>query len=133
MAAAADTGISGRAFAIAALVIAVGLGAIIWFAIPGPGAKHRFVSPSGRIALEIGEMCRETGCQRVAVSEETATDGTKRRLGCEVPLTETRPVLSNAHPLWSPDEQTVDVVYADTDGVGGKFTLVLARDCMIEG
>jgi hypothetical protein len=133
MADAADTGISGRAFGIGVVLLAVGLGAVIWFAIPGPDAKHRFVSPSGRVALELGEMCREAGCQRVAISEETAADGSKRRLGCEVPLTETHPVLLNAYPLWAADEASVDVVYADAEGVGGKFTLDLARDCTIEG
>ena len=63
------------------------------------------------------------------ISEETALDGSKARLGCVVPLTDKRPVLLNAHPLWSADEGSVDIVYADAEGVGGKFTLVFATDC----
>ena len=128
-----SSGISGRAFAVASVAIVVGLGAVIWFAIPGPDAKHRFVSPSGRIVLEIGEMCRETGCRRVAVSEEAALDGSRSRRGCDVSLTETHPVLLNAYPLWSADERSVELVYADAQGVGGKVTLNLDADCTIEG
>jgi len=131
MALADNTSISGRAFGIAAIAVAAGIGAVIWFAIPGPDAKHRFVSPSGRVALELGEMCRETGCQRVAVSEETAPDGSKRRRGCDFVLSEAHPVLLNVHPLWSSDERSVDVVYADAEGIGGKFTINLDRDCTI--
>lgn len=134
MALADNTGISGRAFGIAALVLAAGIGALVWFAIPGPDAKHRFVSPSGKIALELGEMCREgTGCERVAVSEEIAPDGSKRRRGCKLSLTETHPVLLNAYPLWASDERSVDVVYSDAEGIGGKFTLDLDLDCTITG
>jgi len=127
------TGISGRAFGIASVLLAVGIGAVVWFAIPGPDAKHRFVSPSGRVALELGEMCREAGCQRVAISEETAPDGSKQRRGCNLALGETHPVLLNTHPLWAADERSVDVVYADAQGVGGKFTLNLDTDCTIAG
>lgn len=133
MAGADSTGISGRAFGIASVLVAFGIGAVIWFAIPGPDAKHRFVSPTGKFALELGEMCRGAGCQRVAISEETDPDGSKRRRGCTLALEETRPVLLNAHPLWTADERSVDVVYADAQGVGGKFTLNLDTDCTITG
>lgn len=133
MALADNTGISGRAFGIASVVIAVGLGVVIWFAIPGADAKHRFVSPSGKVALELGEACRETGCERVAIVEETAPDGSKRRRGCTFALPETHPVLLNVYPLWASDERSVDVVYADAQGVGGKFKLNLDRDCTVEG
>ena len=128
-----SAGISGRTFAIAAVLLAVAVGAIVWFAVPGPDARHRFVSPSGTMALELGEMCREGGCLRVAVSEKTAPDGSRTRLGCSLALAETRPVLLNAHPMWSADETSVDVVYADADGVGGKFTLHFQTDCTMTG
>jgi hypothetical protein len=65
------------------------------------------------------------------VSEETAADGKKSRFGCIVPINDARPVFLNMHPLWSADETSVDLVYADAEGVGGKFTLVLERDCTI--
>lgn len=133
MAAGGNPGVSGRTFGIATVVLAIGIGAVIWFALPGVDAKHRFVAPSGTVALELGEMCRETGCSRNAVSEATAPDGSKRRSSCAVTLPETRPVLLNAYPLWAPDERSVDVVYADAQGIGGKFTLNLDTDCAPEG
>lgn len=128
-----DTGISGSVFTIAMVLIVVAVGLIVWAAIPGPDARHHFVSPSGKIALDLGEVCRDTGCERVIVSETTATDGSKTRLGCIVPLTDRRPVLVNAYPLWTDNERQVDIVYADSEGVGGKFTLDLAADCAYTG
>ncbi len=127
-----DTGISGPVFAIGSVLLLVLVGAAMWFAIPGPDNRHRFVSPSGAVVLEVGEACREDGCERVVVSEERAPDGSTSRLGCVVDLNERWPVLVNVHPLWSPDERSVDIVYADSEGVGGKFTLSLPDDCMIE-
>lgn len=105
------------------------VGAIIWFAIPGASARHHFVSPSGRVALDIGEQCGEVACERRIIAETIAADGSKSRRGCRVELTETHPVLLNAFPLWAPDEQTVEIVYADAGGQGGKFALDVAADC----
>lgn len=126
-----DTGISATVFALATVAVIVGLGVLIWFAIPGPDARHRFVSPSGQVVLELGELCREAGCERVIVSEVSALDGSKSRRGCAVPLTERHPVWINAYPLWNADETAVDIVYADAQGVGGKFTLTIAEDCTL--
>lgn len=104
------------------------IASIIWFALPGAAADHRFVSPSGRIALTVTEKCGEGGCTRAIVAEESE-DGRTSRFSCVVPLTEERPVLLNAYPLWTADEAAVDLVYADADGVGGRFGLDLRRDC----
>lgn len=105
------------------------VGAVIWFAIPGADARHHFVSPSGRVALDIGEQCGEASCERRVIAETIAADGSKSRRGCRVALTETHPVLLNAFPLWAADEQTVEIVYADAEGQGGKFPLNIAADC----
>jgi hypothetical protein len=128
-----DTGVPAWLFWLGSLVFVLAIGAIIWFAIPGIDAKHRFTSPSGRVVLEVGENCGETACRRVIVSEETAPDGAKSRFGCTVPITDSRPVFLNMHPLWSEDESSVDLVYADAEGIGGKFTLDLERDCTFTG
>lgn len=104
------------------------VGAIIWFAIPGASARHHFVSPSGRVALDIGEQCGET-CERRVIAETIAADGSRLRLGCRVELAEAHPVLLNAFPLWAADEQEVEIVYADANGQGGKFLLNIAADC----
>ena len=58
-----------------------------------------------------------------------AADGSKSRRGCAVSLAETHPVLFNVYPLWASDEQTVEIVYADAEGQGGKFPLNIATDC----
>lgn len=106
------------------------IGAIIWFAIPGASAKHHFVSPSGRVVLDIGEQCAET-CERRVIAETIAADGSKSRRGCRFELNATHAVLLNAFPLWAADEQTVEIVYADAQGEGGKFPLNIAEDCTI--
>ena len=126
-----DTGITPLAFAAGTVALVIAVAAIVWFAIPGPTAKHRFVSPSARNVIELGENCGEAGCTRVAIRERTGTDGSRTRRGCVFQLSEQRPMLLNAHPLWSADEAMVDIVYADADGVGGKVTLDLDRDCTI--
>lgn len=105
-------------------------GTVIWFAIPGPDASHHFVSPSGAIALDIGERCGEV-CDRRIIAETTGPDGRKARRGCEFTLTETHSVLLNAWPLWAENEQTVEIVYSDAEGAGGKLLLDLGRDCTI--
>ena len=38
-------------------------------------------------------------------------------------------MLLDAFPIWSDDEAAVDIVYADVDGVGGRFTVAFAEDC----
>jgi hypothetical protein len=117
-------------FIIGSVAFLLIVGAIIWFAIPGASAKHHFVSPSGRVALDIGEQCAET-CERRVIAETIAADGSKSRRGCTVSLTATHAVLLNAFPLWAADEQTVEIVYADAQGEGGKFPLNIAADCTI--
>ena len=108
------------------------IGTLIWFAMPSAaGARHHFASPSGRIALDVSEQCAETSCERRVVAETTAPDGSKSRRGCHVGLTQTHQVLLNAYPLWAADEQTVEIVYADAEGQGGKFPLDIAADCTI--
>ena len=111
-----QTSVPAWAFWAGAAGLVALIGAVIWYAIPDPDARHRFVSPSGRMALDVGERCGEAGCVRVIISEETAPDGTRTRLGCTVPLTQDRPVLPDARPLWAADERSVDIVYADAQG-----------------
>ncbi len=124
-----ETGITPTAFIAGSLLLLLLVGTLIWFAIPGLSASHRFVSPSGAVALDVGEQCDGTTCKRAIIAEFVTADGSKSRRACTVPLTEQRPMLLNAYPLWTPDEAAVDVVYADADGVGGKFRLDLTTDC----
>ena len=124
-----ETGITPTAFIAGTLLLLLLVGTLIWFAIPGLSASHRFTSPIGAVTLEVGEQCDGTTCQRAIIAEFVAADGSKSRRACTVPLTEQRPMLLNAYPLWTPDEAAVDIVHADADGIGGKFRLVLATDC----
>lgn len=124
-----ETGITPTAFIAGSLILLLLVGTLIWFAVPGLTASHRFVSPGGAVALDVGEQCDGTTCKRAIIAEFVAADGSKSRRACTVPLTETRPMLLNAYPLWSADEASVDIVYADADGVGGKFRLAFASDC----
>lgn len=126
-----DGGISPIALIVGSIAFVLLIGAVIWFAIPGISAKHHFASPSGRIALDVGEQCGEQGCIRRIIAETIAADGSKSRRGCNFTLAPTHPVLLNAWPLWSADEQTVEIVYADADGQGGKLPLDIAADCTL--
>lgn len=128
-----EDGVSLTTVVVAGSVVFLLLvGTLIWFAMPSAnGARHHFASPSGRIALDVSEQCGEASCERRVVAETTAPDGSKSRRGCHVGLTETHPVLLNAYPLWAADEQTVQIVYADAEGRGGKFPLDIAADCTL--
>jgi hypothetical protein len=127
-----DSGVSlPMVVIVGSILFVLIIGTVIWFAIPGANAKHHFVSPSGRVALDVGEQCGEAGCERRIIAETKAPDGSTSRRGCNVTLTQTHPVLPNAYPLWAADEQSVDIVYADVDGQGGKFKLDIPADCTI--
>jgi hypothetical protein len=115
----------------AALVIAIGAATAMWFMIPDPQAQHRFTSPSGDVALQVGEYCDEGGCSRRIVAEFIAPDNSSSRRACAFELAGNLPLFSNAWPLWSGDERTVDVVYAGPDGAGGKLPIDIARDCTL--
>lgn len=117
-------------FWLGSLALFVIIAAIVWVALPPGEVRHRFVSPSGAIALDVRERCAEV-CERSIVVEETATGASRRT--CAVPLTDERPVLLNAYPLWSANEAAVDLVHADADGVGGRFTIALDQDCAATG
>ncbi len=110
-------------------VLLVGVGTLAWFAIPGPRASHDFASPSGAVALEVDEACEET-CRRRIVAVFTAADGSATRRLCTFDLPQAHPVLLNAWAMWAEDERSVDLVYADSDGEGGKLTLSPQRDCI---
>ena len=107
----------------------VGVGTLAWFAIPGPRASHDFAAPSGSVALEVDEACEES-CRRRIVAVFTAADGSTSRRACAFELAQSHPVFLNAWAMWSPDERSVDLVYADTDGEGGKLTLSPQQDCI---
>lgn len=115
----------------AAIVIALAAGTGAWFMIPDPQTEHRFASPSGRTALHVNEYCDEAGCMRRIVAEFTAADGSATRRGCAVDLAGDTPLFSNASPIWAADEQSVELVYAASNGAGRKLPLNLQHDCTL--
>jgi hypothetical protein len=123
-----ETTIPRWMFFTGAAAVVVGIGAIIWFAIPDIDTRHRLVSPSGQVALDIGEDCREDACARVII-RDLMVDGDRSRVACAVPLTEQRPMLAKVEASWSADETAVEIAYTDGDGAGGTFTLNLETDC----
>ena len=88
-------GISGRTFALVAVLIVVSLGITIWYSIPGPDTRHDLRSPSGKALLQIGENCDETGCDRVMIYESAAPDGTRLRQGCPIDIPGTTLAVSS--------------------------------------
>ncbi|MDB5542087.1 MAG: hypothetical protein JWQ89_3814 [Devosia sp.] len=131
MAASEDGGVPSVAIIVGSIVFILLAGTVIWFAIPGISARHHFVSPSGGVALDIAEQCREQDCDRTVIAETLTPDGSTVRNGCNFTLIQTHPVLLNAYPLWAADERTVEIVYADAEGQGGKFLLDIAADCTL--
>lgn len=105
---------------------------IAWFGVgylfPEGGAVHHFRSPDRTGTLDLAETCNEAGCTRSAVLTLGLPD-TAKRFTCVVPLEGNTPLLPNAVALWAETGGTLDVIYADKDGEGGRFTLDFAKDC----
>ena len=104
----------------AALLIVAALAAV-WFMFPAPDTRHDLVSPSGAVRIELGELCGETGCARVAILD---TGGERR--GCPLALEGNRPLFAEVSAVWAPDETSVVLHY----GAGGTLTIARA-DCTI--
>lgn len=118
--------ISPWAFGLGAVVIVGAAMAAIWFAFPGPDTKLRLVAPSGHAALELGELCPDGGCSRVAIFETAAEDGTPLRTGCSFDLPGNTPLFASVIPTWAPDESSVKIAYA-----AGESITFRKADCTI--
>lgn len=113
-----ETGVPLWAFAAgAAAVIAVAFAAV-WFMFPAPDTRHDLVSPSGAARIELGELCGETGCDRVAVLDVGGT-----RTGCPLPLEGNRPLFADVTAAWAADESSVVLDYVAADGGSGSLTI----------
>lgn len=122
-----DTGIPLWAFLLGAGIVVAGAFAAVWFALPGPDTRHRLVSPSGQAALELGELCTDNGCNRVAVFEAAGT-----RTGCPLDLPGNRPVFADVVAYWAPDDSFVDLAFVGADGTPGAITFTRAQ-CTLTG
>lgn len=108
-----ETGIPLWAFIAGAAVVVAGAFAAVWFALPGPDTRHRLVSPSGQAALELGELCTDNGCNRVAIFEANSV-----RTGCPLDLPGNRPLFGTVSAQWAPDDTSVAIAYSSPDGQG---------------
>lgn len=116
---------------IAGVIIAV-LMAIIWFGIPGPDTKYRFVSPSENHAFELAERCGEFVCDRVAIYEETGPDGEKQRMACALPVGGDEPLFVTTTIVWLDNETRLEITYSNPDDIVRSLTIDFAKDCTPE-
>jgi len=116
-------------FLVPAFGVVAGIMAIIWYGIPGPDNEHRFVSPSGKYALELAELCGEFTCDRIAIYEETITSNEKIRLGCDINVEDDHPVFVSITPVWSTDEKKMSVGYSDGEAVSAILQIDFAQSC----
>ncbi|KKB85792.1 hypothetical protein VW29_05720 [Devosia limi DSM 17137] len=118
------------AFLLASIVLVVVAFAAVWFAIPGPDTSNHLVSPSGKASIELGELCGDAACTRVAILEVTGSDGAKTRTGCPLTLAGTTPLFTSVSAVWAADETSVQLAYASATGTPGVLTINLA-DCTL--
>lgn len=120
-----ESGVPLWGFVAGAAVLIVAVFAAIWFIFPAPDTRHDLVSPSGAARLELGELCGETSCNRVAVLD---VDGV--RTGCPLPPAGNRPLFAEVTAAWSADETSVVLTYVAEDGSTGSLAIARA-DCTI--
>jgi hypothetical protein len=120
-----ETGIPVWAFAMGAAAVILAAFAAVWFMFPAPDTRHDLVSPSGAIRIELGELCGDNGCNRVAILD---ADGV--RTGCPLDLPGNRPLFGDVTAQWSADESSVLVTYTGLDGNTGNVTIARA-DCTL--
>lgn len=110
--------------AVAATLIAAAF-ALVWFMFPAPDTRHDLVSPSGAARIELGELCGDSGCDRVAILDVGGV-----RTKCPLSVPGDRPLFANVTASWSDDESRVVLAYVAADGGTGSVTLERA-DCTI--
>lgn len=120
-----ETGIPAWGFALGAAVVVIGAFATIWFMFPGPDNRYDVVSPSGAARIELGELCTETTCNRVAILDRSGA-----RSGCSLSLEGNRPLFDAITTRWSADETAVELTYIAQTGETGTVSITLA-DCTL--
>ncbi|MHA6692016.1 hypothetical protein [Devosia sp. A449] len=118
-----ETGIPLWGFVAGAALLIVAALAAVWFMFPAPDTRHDLVSPSGAVRLELGELCGETGCTRVAI-----LDVGGQRQGCQLALEGNQPLFEAVTAAWAADESSVELSYVAADGTKGALSIAQA-DC----
>ena len=120
-----ESGIPLWGFIVGAALLIAAAFAAVWFMFPAPDTRHDLVSPSGAVRIELGELCGDAGCDRVAIMDVGGV-----RTGCPLKLGEAQPLFAEVTAAWSTDESSVDVSYVAKDGSTGSVTIARA-DCII--
>ena len=120
-----ESGVPLWGFVAGATVLVVGILAAIWFIFPAPDTRHDLVSPSGAARIELGELCGDGGCDRVAILDVGGV-----RTGCPLALEGNRPLFAEVNAAWSADESSAALSYVAADGATGTVTIARA-DCTL--
>lgn len=122
-----ETGIPLWGFVAGAALLIGAAFAAVWFMFPGPDSRHDIVSPSGAARIELGELCAEVGCSRVAVLDQGGM-----RSGCPLALPGNQPLFMDVIATWTADESRVDLAYVSAQGDTGSVTILLAECTLTE-
>ncbi len=120
-----ESGVPLWGFAAGAAVLIAAAFAAVWFMFPAPDTRHDLVSPSGAVRIELGELCGDAGCDRVAILDVGGV-----RTGCPLALEGNRPLFADVTAAWSADESSVDLNYVAIDGGTGSLE-IKRSDCII--
>lgn len=120
-----ESGVPLWGFVAGATVLVVGIFAAIWFMFPAPDTRHDLVSPSGAARIELGELCGDGGCDRVAILDVGGV-----RTGCPLAVEGDRPLFAQVTAVWSADESSAELRYVAADGATGVATIARA-DCTL--
>ena len=120
-----ESGVPLWGFAAGAAVLIAAAFAAVWFMFPAPDTRHDLVSPSGAVRIELGELCGDAGCDRVAILDVGGV-----RTGCPLALEGNRPLFADVTAAWSADESSVDLNYVAIDGRTGSLE-IKRSDCII--
>ena len=116
-----ETGVPLWGFVAGAAVLIVAALAAVWVMFPAPDTRHDLVSPSGKARLELGELCGDSSCDRVAILDVEGV-----RTGCPLALEGDRPLFSELTATWSDDESEVTLHYVAEDGSAGSLSIARA-------
>lgn len=113
-----ESGVPLWGFVAGAAVLIAALFAAVWFMFPAPDTRHDLVSPSGTARIELGELCGDTACVRVAILDVAGI-----RTKCPLPIEGDRPLFAEVTAIWSADESRVALNYVAGDGGTGSLTI----------
>lgn len=121
------TGIPMWAYSVGAAALIAAAFVAIWFMVPGPDSRLDVVSPSGAVRIELGELCAEVGCSRVAVLDKGGL-----RSGCPLAIPGNTPLFKQITPTWTTDEDMVTLDYVSALGETGTVVIDLAECTLTE-